>query len=175
MRSTWRLVYGITLLGGAVGAATIVQSLHSGDPTTAVGGLAVLFTCLMTFRTVYEQASLRRARRALGDQERLLQAERGVLERDTDRTRRELADQEREQAATLASERAELREAVEAERDRMNTKYANKKAEWQRSAFRKGFEMGQSGVGKEARDAEVIYLPFSADRPTTMETGTMLN
>jgi hypothetical protein len=173
VRHTWRLIYGTTLVGGAIGAALILSGVHTSDPTTAVAGLSLLFTSLMAFRTTYEQVCLRRARKALGNQERLLQAERGVWERDTERTRRELADQEHDQAEAIACEREALHRQLEEERDRMLIDFANKRAELQRAAFQKGFEMGENGIGKEPRSAEVIYLPFSGGRPTTMETGTM--
>lgn len=175
MRHTWRLIYGITLVGGAIGAALILSGVRSNDPTTAVAGLSLLFTSLMAFRTTYEHAWLQCARKALGDQERLLQAERGVWERDTERTRRELADQERDQEEAIACEREALLRQVEEERDRMLIEFANKRAELQRAAFQKGFEMGENGIGKEPRSADVIYLPFSGKMPTTMETGTMHN
>lgn len=175
MRHTWRLIYGTTLIGGAIGAALIASGVRSHDPTTAVAGLSLLFTSLMAFRTTYEQAWLQRSRKTLGDQERLLQAERGVWERDTERTRRELADQERDQMEAIASERETMHRQLEDERDRMHTDFANKKAEMQRAAFQKGFEMGENGIGKESRSADVIYLPFGDGRPTTMAPGTMHN
>lgn len=175
MQHTWRLIYGTSLIGGATGAGIIAGGLHSDDPTAAVAGLALLFVSLMAFRMVYEQVSLRRSRKALSTQERLLQAERGVLERDTERTRRELADQERDQSAAIDCERAALYRQVEEERDRMSIEFANTRAELQRAAFRKGFQMGEEGIGKEVRAADVIYLPFGAERPTSMESGTMLN
>lgn len=174
-QSSLRLIYGITLMSAGAGTSLVAGGVATNNPTTAIAGLSVLLVAFMAFRLIYEQTSLRRARQRIGDGERLLQAERGVLEGDIERTRRELDDQERDHIAAIANEREALRLDVEAERDRMLTEFANKKAAWQRAAFRKGFEMGEFGVGNESRSAEVIYLPFGIDSSTTMETGTMLN
>lgn len=168
-------MYTATLMSAGAGAALVIGGVATHVPTTAIAGLSMLFPALMAYRMIYEQASLRDARKDVSNRERLLQAERAVLEGDTERTRRGLDDQERDHHAAVAREREALHLDTEAERDRMATEFANQKAEWQRAAFRKGFEMGKFGVGQESRSAEVIYLPFGMDRATTMETGTMHN
>lgn len=175
MRHTWRLIYGITLTGGTAGAGIIIVSVRDTDPSAAVAGLALLFVSLMAFRTTYELVSLQRTRAALGDEQRLVQAERGVVERDIERARREFADQERDHMTAISLERETLRRQIADERDRMLTEFANKRAELQRDAFRKGFEMGENGIGEEARSAEVIYLPFKGERAATIGTGTTHN
>lgn len=172
MRHTRRLIYGTTLTSAATGAGIILASLTTSNPTTAVAGLALCFTSLLVFRMVYEQATLRQQRRNASEQERLLQAERSIFERDTERARRELHDREQELAESSERERETLHRQVADERDQLLTECADLKAAWERAAFRKGFEMGENGIGEEIRPADVIYLPFPSQERTIMGTGT---
>ena len=176
MRQTrQRLIYSITLTGTAAGAALIIKALTHDRPTTAVAGLALCLIALMVFRMAYEQATLQRQRADVGEQQRLVQAERSIFERDTERARRALHDRETELAEGVAQERAALHREIEDERDRMQTEFANKLAVKQREAFQVGFDMGKNGVGSESSFANVVYLPFGGPGATIMGTGTTHN
>lgn len=170
-----RLIYSITLTGTGFGAALILTALTLDRPTIAVAGLALCLIALTAFRMAYEQATLHQQRADIGEQQRLVQAERSIFERDTERARRALHDRETELAEGVARDRARLCREIEDERDRMQTDFANKLALKQREAFQKGFEMGENGIGSESSSANVIYLPLGGNGATIMGTGTTHN
>lgn len=172
MKRVWRTIYGTTSAIVLAGLGGVAYCVATDRPLGAIGCLALFLVGIISLRTAWEIDVLQRRRMRLAGQERLFEAERGVFERDTERARRELADQDRAMREALDAERTKMRRELDTERDKLETEFANKKALWQRQAFTKGFETGQNGIAPEARHADVIVLPVGANAPTIMGTGT---
>jgi hypothetical protein len=172
VKRVWRTIYSTTAATTLAGLGGVAYCVATDRPLGAIGCLALFLVGVIGLRTAYEIDILQRRRMRLAEQERLFEAERGVYDRDLDRARRELADQERVMRKALDAERAQIRADLDAERDRAEVEFANRKALVQRAAFAKGFEMGQHGVLTEQRHADVIVLPVGANTPTIMGTGT---
>lgn len=172
MKQNWRTIYAATLTTTIAGLGAIAYCVVTSRPTGAVAGLAVFLLGLICFRMSYEVDSLQRRRDSLANQERLLQAERGVFERDTERARRELADQDRATHETLNAERDKADRQLTQQRDAMVTEFANHRAKLERAAFAKAWDMCKNGVAPEHRSADVIVLPVGTNAPTIIGTGT---
>jgi hypothetical protein len=171
-RGLWRTIYGITTAVVLTGLGAVAYCVDTNRVLDAIGSLTLFIAGVIAFRMAWEIDVLHRRRMRLAAQERLLEAERGVFERDSERARRELADQERASREAFRVKRTELLRQVDRERDMMRTENDNNKSRWERAAFRKGFEMAENGIGVESHPAEVIYLPFGSQAETIMGTGT---
>jgi hypothetical protein len=172
VKRVWRTIYGITGAVALAGLGLIGYSVITHRPDGAIGSLALFLVAVIGFRMAWEIDVLQRRRMRLVGQERAFEAERGVFDRDMERTLRDLADQERAMRDTFSIERRQLRAELDAERDQMETDFANRKGLIERHAFRKAFEMAQNGIATEQRPADVIVLPVGENAPAMMGTGT---
>lgn len=171
-RGLWRTIYGITTAVILTGLGAVAYCVNTNRVLGAIGSLTLFIAGVIAFRMAWEIDVLHRRRMRLASEERLLVAERGIFERDTEHARRTLEDEERATREHFRIRRAELLRQIENERDEMRARYDNERAKVQRAAFRKGFEMAAKGVGVDSAPADVIYLPFVASGETIMGTGT---
>lgn len=172
LKRVWRTIYGTTLAIVLAGLGATTYCVFTHRPDGAIGSLALFLVGVIAFRMAWEIDVLHRRRMRLATEERLFEAERGVHERDVDRARHELADEERAMVHKLNVERATLHRQLDDERDQLQIEFDAKKAAIRNAAFAKGFEMGENGIAAESRNADVIVLPVGANAPTIMGTGT---
>lgn len=173
MKRVWRTtIYATTSAIVLAGLAATAYCVLTHRPDGAIGSLALFLVGVIGFRMAWEIDILHRRRMRLAEQERLFEAERGVYDRDLERARRDLADTERVMRKAADAERCKIRDDLDAERDRMEIDFANKKATLERRAYALGFKLGQTGVLPEQRHADVIVLPVGEHAPTIMGTGT---
>jgi hypothetical protein len=172
VKTAWRLAYSTTITAALAGLGAIAYCVAHNRPTLAIGSLAAFLVAVIAFRMVWEIDVLHRRRMRLAAQERGFEADRGVFEQDKERAMRDLTDRERAMRDQATIERKNLRREIEAERDRLETDLANKKALIERKAVQLAFQMAENGIAEEQRPADVIVLPVGQNAPTIMGTGT---